>query len=830
MGNILALIEAKDYVRAISELKVMIDKYDNIHPKNVLQEVVKTEILKSYGPKTIEEFISKLKPEDNDDYISEVTHISRLEMYKLSKELKLKHRYKYRTDKQIMLIGDNVRLSINFAMWNELYIKCGYRRDFSKVIRSYKACAALSDFAKQRGTSIGEPNEWTLISGLNCLYGKVANKPKLSYIRERIVGWINNKLTPTYNGDSDLWNKKLYTAVRKIIEYKLTNEKNSSETIDDYLNNLAATSTQGSGYDPEDMKLHLSTTTKMKGLKLRYKKTKFTKSCALTYEQKLKKMMSTAPSMSRVSIKQWEFWPKVRLIISSDYKTHLKMTYLRRWFYSWMHDDPRSTIWMNKKNRLKMWLRFAKLEDEVAVPIDQSAFDHHINRENIITMFTAIRDSINVIEKNVKVREDHVTNINNIIESIYNTKIVVTPSTLPVEVDTFDDNTTYNWLTGLLSGWALTSELNTLNNIAQKDIAIEWLTEHNITVNERLFNAQGDDQLIRFQRWTECLAYFIAMSQSGAEINMSKNFFSDQHDEYLRKVGYDRNCNGYLARAIDSLMWDPNLMRLTKQQRLSETASIWKKISERCHKGYEFILSYFIDDCIGYKLKADDIRSYWYTPRSFGGFGMNDKSGKTEWKRFEAEAKQVKYALKFSGSGLKQFCMRLEDQVRDIEKWTVTNLNALDRLSDGSDLYTNEVEFEKIVKVKEKPFFIASGVTISRPKWREGWSSEIVFSSSEIVLNKALTDLQSWKNRFRCSNKWLNKWLMGRVKSPTPLIENMSDEYSALYCKEYKNSLYIAMMTKKERSGEDWDRYCLYYEKNVHLQFTKELLSYKLRG
>lgn len=807
------------------------------YKESVLDVSIKKILTERYSDKKIKDFIKYAKPETKEDYIKEARIIHTAELYKIAKQEKLKHRYKYK-GKTLLYIGNDIRLSINYAIWKELYNKCGYTNNFDNVIRSLTACSELSDNVRKAGPDCGKDiNEWTMISGLNNLYGKRPNIVDSGVIREKVRLWVNNNYKPTYNGSSDIFLYLLREEVYKILTYR-DGTINTGETIDNYLNNLQATSTQGSGYDPEGGP-NLEVKVKKNGTKLKYKKSKFTKSAGLSFDQKKKKMENIEPSRCRVSLKMWESWPKLRLIISSDYKTHLKMTYLRRWFKKWMGDNNNSTVWMKKKYRFDMWKRFSNLENEVAVPIDQTLFDHHASKDVVIAILETIQKVITERESNYDVRNDHILNIDRLIESMKKTKIIYDDTNLQVtEGSKTKKYEEINWESGILSGWSMTSEINTLYNIAQKNIALRWMEENNITYECTLFNAQGDDQLVRFRTWAQCLGYYMGMSQSGAEIHLSKNFFSDKHDEYLRKVGYKKNINGYLPRAIDALMWEPNLMKLTKQQKLSESASIWKRISDRCHKTYDFIKGYFIDDCVGGKISNSDVSSYWVTPRTYGGFGMGTGSiginggvvGKNNvWKKFEAKPKEIRVGLEFIGSGLKQFSMRLDKQVRDIEKWAINCLNPEPRSGDIY-IYSDNTEFEKVVGTKDKAFLITDNIQIKKPDYNEGWSGELIFSSSDIVLEEAYKNYTGWRARFRCSKKWLADFVLGRVKAPTPIIDGMSDDFVSMLCSKWKNSLYLAMMKKKERSVDDWYQLALFYEKHIYEKLDAMWHSYSMRG
>lgn len=828
MVEIKELMKHQQFQQASRKMKELVDRYHIGTPfYTITEQALKQVFMAQKTSRTglVRKYERKIAKDEYDDYIADVQYVDSKEIYAKTKQLKLKNRYKLQTNEKIMLIANNYTLTVDYHQWKELYQIAGGTLNFDTLIRSQKAIADFGEEIKTAGPDNENDTEWTMISGMDKLYGKnVTTGLKASKIITQVREWVNNEFQMTYNGSTDKWHEKMEEHLLTFLKYK-NSTINTDETRERFLQNIVAQSTQGSGYDPDSPEIQINVTNKQIG-KLKYKKSKFTKACALTIDQKRKKMMSPKPSYARVSIKYEEFYPKVRTIIASDFKTHLKMTFLRRWLYKWIKGQQSSTLWMNKRQRLHMWKRFSRLDNEVAVPIDQTLYDRHISKADVLKILHILRKLITDVEENSEVVRDQCDNIDILIESLNKGKIIIDPSQMELEKDAGKVILDYN--SGLLSGWALTAELNTLHNITQHLIAIDYANNNIMPVQTTLFNAQGDDQLMRTKNWAQAVSYYIGMSVSGAEINLHKNFFSDKHDEYLRRVGYNGNINGYLPRLIWSLMWNPTLVRQTNEQKMSESTTIWKKICERMTQPYKKIIGYIKKDCIAAKVPIDDINNFLALPKVLGGPGFVNEDGNYRINLTTNE--NVAIGIDIEANGLQEFNLRYgENQDREIKEWTIKSI-ALQPIQHGVRIYDDTQTYTQDIKLKAKPFTILSDIKITKPQMNDGWKQEYVFSSRDIVMKQAYKNITAWRERFRCSKKWLYDYLLDRKTAAAPTVANMSDEFSALVAKRYTGSLYLAMMKKKERSSNDWHNLNLFYERELGKILSVDYNTYSWRG
>lgn len=793
-------LKLSNYSLALTKLlqKTEVELNSKVFPKDI-EDILEKELVKHDSVEGVMERLLKLVQVDEKLKSEEILfqEITVKEYYKKIKEGKLGiTRHKLRTG--MVLWNEKFwKFGANYGLWKKLYEKVGGKYDVLTILKFPTIASKFSDEIKKIGPKCSKnADEWTLLSGINTLYGKGISEYTIDGIKKKIDGWVNNEWRPKYNGSTTEYYEKFRTATRKILNWKDT-KINFGMDRDEYLLNVTKTGTTGSGYDPDKPFSDFSVS--QFGEKLKYQKTKFTVSCGLTLEQKKRKMMSTAPSKSRVSVKKEEFYPKVRTIISSDYKTFLKMHYIQLWLSKWMHGNINSTLWMNKKQRFDMFMRMTNFDDQVAVPIDETAFDHKYTVEQFVIQMEEVRECIRMNESDEQSRKDLIETIDQCILSVTTGEILY-------------EGNKWLWTSGLLSGWGLTADFNTLKNIAQKEVALDLLSNvYNFNINILLYNAQGDDQLVRTRTYREALAYYLALCDCGSEINYSKNFFSKDHDEYLRKVTVKGKLNGYLARAIDGMMWYDKYNKLNEVQKLNESYSSWQKIGNRIYRGFNDVKRFFVDDMLGSKIKIDKINNFLDLPRTLGGAGIKHLYGVSEiYDVIEVDEVESVPGLRIEGSGLKQFAERyLQNQRSGVKQWLQ---NSVKVISDKFSLNT-ESEHKVRINIKEKRVLVKEGVELSHAKYRRGWDASVIMSINDVVFNEAFSDLDSVLKRYRASKKFIYEWLIGRVSLALPVIDNMSSEMLSYFSQQYENSLLFAMLNKRIKGERPWERINLFYER-----------------
>nr|UUV42480.1 MAG: RNA dependent RNA polymerase [Hameenlinna totivirus 3] len=111
---------------------------------------------------------------------------------------------------------------------------------------------------------------------------------------------------------------------------------------------------------------------------------------------------------------------------------------------------------------------------------------------------------------------------------------------------------------GMFSGCRATHFNNTTLNVAYFRYAQDWVSSNLNSVGIDLINVhQGDDVWISNRSRLWAIAIFNVMQASGLVFQPSKQLFDQQKGEFLRVVYTDQGCNGYVARAVNTLIVKP---------------------------------------------------------------------------------------------------------------------------------------------------------------------------------------------------------------------------------------------------------------------------------
>lgn len=111
---------------------------------------------------------------------------------------------------------------------------------------------------------------------------------------------------------------------------------------------------------------------------------------------------------------------------------------------------------------------------------------------------------------------------------------------------------------GMFSGCRPTNMINTILNVAYFRVACRWVSENLGLRPVDLFNIhQGDDVWISNKSRLWAIAVYECMQASGLIFQASKQMFDINRGEFLRVVYTDQGCQGYLARALGTLIMKP---------------------------------------------------------------------------------------------------------------------------------------------------------------------------------------------------------------------------------------------------------------------------------
>jgi hypothetical protein len=696
----------------------------------------------------------------------------------------LKHLYK--VTGVVDLINDDPMLSLNVAFYQDWLDKKQVKIALWQYAGDQKKLKELSQWAQKSGPRV---KNWELLVGIENLYGWRPNNEDVS---KEVHDWVTKVFKPNYDGSETAFNEKFRQAVRKVLRWK-TGVLEQKIKLEEFCTDIASTGTPGSAFDPNGPKLEAG----YEGIKVKPYNNKFSKSAVLSTENKMKRALAKEKQKCKVSVKV-EFFPKKRLIVSSDYNTTLKMRFVDTWISEWMRGNPHSTLWMDKDQMLKMWIAFAKKTKWWNSPVDQTGFDHHASKAMVMI----------VLDEILKLITDHSVNGEELKEVMEGIIFALDGGDI-IWTDGDGKTRSTEYLNGVLSGWQWTAFIDTVINIAEHFMALDMMRELGIQYEEGLFNAQGDDQLEQFSTARACVAYWACLTSMGFELHPHKNFFSKIHNEYLRKISYDNMVNGYAARMINSLLWlyPGTNQPKDKVERMRNIVTNWEKFGQRCSTRMDEVLKYISRDCRGAKIERGFLMDFLYTARTTGGYGLGLDTGvgiKTsggEWKRITVK-----------GRGYEQFKLRFgQDQDRELDNW-IYNVTAMPKEVNDVELESKvESVFEQRGRLKPLQFSIVSDT----PKLNFQRSDEPIntlFSLIPEVMRRYFPKFEEEASLLHAPRSWAAEYASGKVKSHAPRMEGLSDEMAGLVWSKYRESMAHAMYTKQTRHPEKWLSLNLYAE------------------
>lgn len=719
------------------------------------------------------------------------------DLYDMIKEGKgLKHLYKIKGP--VPYINNDPMLSLNVAFYQDQLNKKGVAIKLWQYAGEQSKLKELSQWAQKSGPKL---KDWHLLVGVENLYGWRPNDDDIS---QDVLDWVSTKFKPNWRGSEELFYDKFRAKVRQVLRWKGSTLEQTT-TLREFCTNIVSTGTPGSAFDPGGIRLKAE----YDGIPVKPYNNKFSKSAALSVENKLERITSMEKQKCKVSVKM-EFFPKKRLIVGSDYNTTLKMRFVDTWIQNWMKGNPMSTLWMTKEQMLDMWIRFSKDTEHWNSPVDQSAFDHRVSIIMVKIVLEEVKSLIG----------DHATN-NSELLIVMDSIIFALDGGSVIWKDSEGNDRSVQYENGVLSGWQWTSFINSIVNISEHLMALDMMTDDGIPFEEGMFNATGDDQLEQFKTARACLAYWASLTSMGFVLHPFKNFFSKKHNEYLRKISTGGRVTGYPARMVNSLLWlyPGTNQPKDKIERMRNIVSNWEKFGQRMGQTFETMLPIIANDIRGAKIEIKELEIFLTTSKVFGGYGyltgtdyeLDTEGGK--WKH-----------VKIEGRGYEQFKLRFGlDQNRELDEWIYSATAIPDIVKDVELKTETQSQFKKRDKITPLQCAIITGV----PKMTVRRSEEpmnTLFSLIPEVMERYFPDINTASEYMHAPRKWIAEYLSGKLKIPAPRMEGLSEEYAGLLWSRYTESICYAMYTKQTRSAEKWNRLCLYAETH----FSEILSTLKL--
>jgi hypothetical protein len=735
-------------------------------------------------------------------YSSTKEYVDTDELYKSEKRLS-----SYRVRGKIWLIDNNVILSVNWHLYRRLLV--AYKKDYliekfniEARLKEQKLLKELSTYALRMGPAL---DDFIYLVGIELLFGfnyEAINEDQT----ERLKAWVSNDFKPNFNGSYTDFRQLFRTEMKSLLLSGAKVVKTVS--VSDFSANVAGTGTPGSAYDPGGPRA----TFMFKNFREKLYNNKYSKSIALSHEEKIKRIKHTLKQKAKVTVKV-EPIPKVRLIVSSDYNTFIMMRYIDTWLDQILSGLDCSVLWRSEQSLLNFWLRFSQLKDEWAIPIDQTAFDHHVLKDDVTEMndvlIECIKETVPDSDPN---KQDLLDVSKNLRISFEDSKIYYTKPD--------GDTVVLRWSSGVLSGWDWTAKLDTLVNIVQGRIARHLCNQLGLKIgNFTLYDAMGDDQEVRFEKLSDAILFWLSLSSMGYEIHPMKNFISNRHDEYLRRVSIKGlGVTGYPCRMINKICWRyPGKTEVEGwNEKVNTIYDRWTKLGRRMGTMLNPIIrTLILEDIKGAKLNVDDVCGFYATPRIYGGreSQLFRDSGNREYSTLPGS-----WVVKVSFDddiGYRQFKeMFGEYQIRELDDWikAVTAVPLVDRHIElkTHDLYGIGIREE----VEALAFIIGITGAIVRPRIIEGWPHTAVFGKNDDLMRKLFPDIETFRQQGNAPKSWIYDLVTNNLKIPLPELDNISDEGVSLLARKYINSLIFAMY-RKRRCERKWIRLVKYFVNHI---------------
>lgn len=279
---------------------------------------------------------------------------------------------------------------------------------------------------------------------------------------------------------------------------------------------------------------------------------------------------------------------KRRLISNLDLGSYLIASYIRYLIESLCTSHP---YWMTATTSFNADLNVInKLRNnETAIPLDESQFDHHVSRNAWLGFIGAMNT---IFPNNLGV---HL-----FIQLFENTYFI-------------HDSNRYQWLKGMPSGLALTAMCNTLFNYVKQS-----------HIHSDVHFALGDDALIFGDYNLDTLSEFY--NSFGSEVNPHKNWKSNQYADYLHFIYTKHGRVGVPARIYSSLIYAAKFTDSTPLQRINEITLLFKDFFDRsCLFPDENLIAADLSRAVSNKwarFNKEAALNWLHIPKAYNGFGL----------------------------------------------------------------------------------------------------------------------------------------------------------------------------------------------------------------
>lgn len=292
-----------------------------------------------------------------------------------------------------------------------------------------------------------------------------------------------------------------------------------------------------------------------------------------------------------VFIKPDEMGFKRRLIANVSLGPYIMASYIRYVIEHYVTDSP---LFLKLKVLPDDKVDVIKLINNryLMLPLDESAYDYHVSRESWLGFIEFLK----------RVFPDMPTT--NLFEFFFNHAFW--------RFGELQDK----WLSGMPSGLALTSFLNSwMNYIKQTQITpgyLAWAAGDDVCTAP--FDPKSLEQLAR------------EYAEFGSSLNATKNWYSSKYTEYLKTIYHSTGSTGYPARIYASLIWAGVERTFLPSDRLPELSELFKQFFDRLGQPFDDeLVAQDLARSVSHKVQGFNklaAKRWLHSPKAYGGFGL----------------------------------------------------------------------------------------------------------------------------------------------------------------------------------------------------------------
>lgn len=313
-------------------------------------------------------------------------------------------------------------------------------------------------------------------------------------------------------------------------------------------------------------------------------KTKWSALLSMSEEQ-IREIMTTKQEKYTLTCFPKEEAGKIRSVINGDLNLYLPMLWLVQLAEPILKRNKDAVLFLDTNDRVAMVREILSwtVTPGVNAPMDQGSFDHAQNMRMILIF---INIWISVLYRYYN--DENILKVGDVILYAVQNSVVTWKDQVGKVVN------------GIPSGWAATALADMVLNQATFNAIIERSREMGFKtwlVGKFL----GDDSSTFQSGFVECAIIWWLYTAAGFDVNISKFFLSDDHNEFLRMVYTPKGVKGYPSRIISNILWrKPWLDAQPEDESVGEQICIaWLKLASR-GAPVDKVISHMKNDLKGY--------------------------------------------------------------------------------------------------------------------------------------------------------------------------------------------------------------------------------------